>query len=153
MARRAALAASAAAAMATATLITTGAAQAAPATLAVQQVPNVGVTVSTSNGVTDAFAARLAATPAAAGSTQLSIRPENAKACSTNLANSRAAITWRNMTTNKSDDIVFPVCAAGKPSAGVVVPTGAGRITFTTTIIDRTQQTFTVSPGSGSFRR
>ncbi|MGV9712886.1 hypothetical protein ACWDTI_19745 [Gordonia sp. NPDC003424] len=151
--RRAALAAGAASATAIGTLLTGAAAHAAPAVLAVQQVPNVGVTVSKANGVTDAFAASVVATAGAPGSTQLSLRPENSGACAGNLANARAAITWHNMTTNRSGDVLFPVCAAGKPSAGTAVQTGSGRVTFTTTIIDGTQNTFTVSPGTGSFQR
>lgn len=154
MARRAVMATIGAGAAAAATLVTAGAGQAAPAALVVEQVPNVGITVSTGNGITNAFAAQVVAARAQApGATQLRIHPENANACHSNLATSRAAITWRNSTTGRTDDVVFPVCANGKPSAGVVAATGAGRITFTTTIIDRNQQTFTVSPGSGSFKR
>ncbi|WP_232017053.1 hypothetical protein [Gordonia insulae] len=127
-------------------------ADAAPGrSLRVEQVPNVGITVN-DNGISGGFVANLAATATTPGTARLTILPWET-ACRGNLANARAAVTWRNEQTNRTDDAVFPVCRNGKPAPGPDVATGVGRISFTTTIIGRTDQAFTVVPGTGWFYR
>ncbi len=128
-----------------------GVADAAPTPLRVDQAPNVGITVD-DNGISGGFAADLTAVAADGERTRLALRPF-AEACADSLATARVAITWRNVNTNRTDDVTFPVCAAGKPSSGAVVSTGIGRISFTTTIIGRAEQAFTISPGTGWFIR
>lgn len=130
-----------------------GSAVAAPPTLTVQQVPNAGITVQHGGTVSGGFVADLVAAPINVDATRLSINPVRFGTCTTNLAGTKAAVSWRNETTNRSGSVVFPVCDAGKPSAGAVAATGAGRISFTTTILGHPDQTFTVTPGSGSFTR
>ena len=128
-------------------------AHAAPAkNLAVSQVPNAGLTV-TSSGLHGGFTATLAATAVGTDATQLSVRSLPANACQTNLKDARVAVTYKNDRTGKTGNTVFPVCTAGKQSAGATVSTGTGRIGFTTSIISKNKSTFTVSPGRGNFVR
>ncbi|MYR08679.1 hypothetical protein GTV32_21255 [Gordonia sp. SID5947] len=127
-----------------------GAASAAPPkALRVDQVPNVGVTVD-KNGLSGGFAANLAATATSADATRLRILPVG-DACARTLGQTRVAITWRNERTNRTDDVVFPTCTAGRPSSGAEIRAGHGRISFTTTIIGRADRAFTVTPGVGWF--
>ena len=63
------------------------------------------------------------------------------------------AVTWRNTRTGKMGDEVFPVCAGPRSMPGATIKTGLGRISFTTTILGKRTQTFTIIPGSGSFTR
>ena len=133
------------------TTLSAAAADAAPRALRVDQVPNVGITVGP-NGISGGFAANVAATATSAGTTRLGLQPI-ADACTGSLRQARVGVTWRNERTNRTDDAVFPVCAAGKPGPGVEAVTGTGRISFTTTIIGRTDQAFTVVPGTGFFFR
>lgn len=128
-------------------------ANAAPAKdLTVSQVPNAGIT-ATSGGVHGGFTATLAAQAVGTDAAHLTIRSLPANACKTNLKDSRVAVTLRNERTGKTTNTVFPVCTAGKRSAGTEVTTGTGRISFTTTIIGRGKSTFTVVPGGGHFVR
>ena len=131
--------------------LTAGTADAAPRALRVEQVPNIGITVD-QNGISGGFAASVAATAMSPNTTRLGLQPI-ADACTGALKQSRVGVTWRNERTNRTDDAVFPVCVGGKPSRGIEVMTGVGRISFTTTIIGRTERAFTVVPGTGFFYR
>ncbi|MFE0749585.1 hypothetical protein [Gordonia sp. NPDC058843] len=131
-----------------------GTAFAAPAerALSVEQVPNAGVTVG-ANGVTGGFVASILASATGPGVTQIALNTTPTEACATNLKDARVGITWRNTSTGTSGDEVFAACTDGRPSNGVAVTTGAGAVEFTTTILGKADQTFTVVPGSGSFTR
>lgn len=131
-----------------------GTAFAAPAErpLSVDQIPNAGVTVG-SNGVTGGFVASILASATEPGVTLISLNTTPTEACATNLKDARVGITWKNTSTGASRDEVFAACTDGRPSDGVDVVTGTGSIEFTTTILGKGDQTFTVVPGSGSFTR
>ncbi|WP_439029833.1 hypothetical protein [Gordonia terrae] len=129
-------------------------AQAVPAerALSVEQVPNAGVTID-SNKVTGGFVAGILASATEPGVTRITLNTTPTEACATNLAGARVGISWSNTTNGTSGDEVFAACTDGRPSDGVDVATGTGSIEFTTTILGKGDQTFTVVPGSGSFTR
>uniref|UniRef100_UPI003D8F2082 hypothetical protein n=1 Tax=Gordonia sp. B7-2 TaxID=3420932 RepID=UPI003D8F2082 len=123
-----------------------------PLPIAAQQVPNAGITVS-DRGITDVFAVSLGVALAPQGATRIAAVPRADNACRTNLKDARMAVTWRNTRTGKMGDEVFPVCAGPRSMPGATIKTGLGRISFTTTILGKRTQTFTIIPGSGSFTR
>ncbi|MDL9937864.1 hypothetical protein QSJ18_14010 [Gordonia sp. ABSL1-1] len=125
--------------------LTVGSAGAAPQGLAIQQAPNIGITVSGSQ-VTGGFSALLQALPAADQATTVSLDTTK-KACATNLRDARVAISWRNPSAGKAGSKVFPACGQA------TLATGPGRVSFTTTVLGKGDRTFTVTPGSGSFLR
>ncbi|MCZ0914532.1 hypothetical protein RD149_22485 [Gordonia westfalica] len=129
-------------------------AQAAPGeqALNVEQIPNTGITVG-SNGVTGGFVASILASATEPGVTQVSLNTTPTESCSTNLRDARVGISWTNKSTGGTGSDVFAACTDGRPSDGVAIATGAGSVEFTTTIIGKNDQTFTVVPGSGSFTR
>lgn len=165
--RRAAALALASTAVASAAVLGASSAQAAPdATTApapapkttpinVEQTPNIGISIA---GIPMPFAAALTAekvdgtTDATKALTRLALDPA-ADACGSNLRNSTVGVTVTNKRTGKTTDATFPACVDGKPSAGVDVPTGTGKITFTTSVVGQGNKTFSVVPGSGSFTR
>ncbi len=133
----------------------TATAQAAPGEqpLSVEQIPNAGITVG-SNGVTGGFVASILASATEPGITHVSLNTTPpTESCSTNLKDARIGISWTNRSTGNSGSEVFATCTDGRPSDGVSIATGAGPVEFTTTIIGKNDQTFTVVPGSGSFTR
>lgn len=130
---------------------TASAAPEKPRPILVTQTPNAGITVSGA-GISGGFSAPLAASAVRPGVTRIALEPTPGNACATSLRDARVGVTWRNTTTHKTNDVVFPACAGGRPSAGAEITTGPGRITFTTTVLGKHGNTFTVVPGSGSFQ-
>ncbi|WP_055475132.1 hypothetical protein [Gordonia sp. HS-NH1] len=130
----------------------TAVAEPAERPLSVEQIPNAGVTVG-SQGVTGGFVASILASATEPGVTRISLDTTPTEACATNLKDARVGITWKNTSSGTSGDEVFAACTDGRPSDGVTVATGTGSVEFTTTILGKGDQTFTVVPGSGSFTR
>lgn len=149
-----------AAAATTAALMGTANASAAPtlptttdiAKLSITQTPNVGVAIK-NNLPTGAFVAPLAAASSGADTTRVWVEPMPGNACLTSLSGARIGITWRNESSGRTGTSVFAACRGATPVVSPALPTGTGKISFTTSVVGRGGQTFTLSPGSGTIDR
>ncbi|MFT4043412.1 MAG: hypothetical protein QM673_09650 [Gordonia sp. (in: high G+C Gram-positive bacteria)] len=120
--------------------------------LSIVQVPNAGVSLE-HNVPKNSFTAPLAATATGPNTIRVWITPNPARSCRTTLADARIGITWRNNANGASGSNVFAACQDGGPALSPDLRVGRGPVSFTTTILGRGGETFTVSPGSGTIVR
>lgn len=120
--------------------------------LTITQTPNVGIAVK-DNLPVGAFVAPLAAASSGVDATRVWLEPMPGNACLTSLSGARIGITWRNESSGRNGTSVFPACRGATPVVSPSLQTGTGKISFTTSVVGRGGQTFTLRPGSGSIER
>ena len=156
---RAALAAGAIGLASASTLLTTGgAAHAAPAvdpqipSSSISQTPNAGV--ATSGDIPfAAFVAPIAAASPDPDTLRVWLEPMPGNACTQALRTAVVGFEWHNRATKQSGTTTFPACTGGKPALSPPLRTGAGSISFTTSVVGQGGNTYTLSPGSGPISR
>lgn len=117
-----------------------------------QQTPSVGISRSGA-AITGAFVAPLAAAATGTDTTIVWLEPMPRNACATSLRDARVAVTWKNTSTGRTDDATFPACTAGAPTLSPALPTGSGTIEFTTSVLGKGGDTFTLAPGTATVAR
>ncbi|MGW0037693.1 hypothetical protein [Gordonia sp. NPDC003376] len=119
---------------------------------ATNQTPTVGITRV---GIlpTGGFVAPLAAAATGTDTTVVWLEPMPQNACATSLRTAKVAVSWKNTSTHKADDATFPACTAGKPTISPALPTGAGTLSLTVTVLGDGGNTVTLSPGIVNLNR
>ncbi|WLP89613.1 MULTISPECIES: hypothetical protein [Gordonia] len=110
------------------------------------QTPTIGITRV---GIlpTGGFVAPLAAAATGTDTTVVWLEPMPGNACATSLRTAKVAVSWKNTSTHKADDATFPACTSGKPTISPALPTGAGTLSLTVTVLGDGGNTVTLSPG------